>query len=298
MFVKFKLGRRQIGIADYLRSIGEEDPNRTIEKTGPTKVWHLDTKETTLSLAIDTARDLLAQNPELQGKIKNLYCVTETPNKQFPGNSFDIASALELTTSTRLIDLNSGCTGFVDALSLAAQSGSPALIVCSEAYSINSDASQKSIRCLFSDAAAAVYFDPKEYEVLVDESIFVPNTSNVISKEVSGKMNMTGPAVFTFGLSDVTSLFQSVFQKCPDINLCFMHQGSKLMVDELTKVFAETTVIVPTNIRERGNTVSATLPILYADHCENLGSLSEQKMLFVGFGVGLYAHAMVMKRNG
>lgn len=284
-------------MAEYLGSIGEERPQRTIEKTGPVNVWHLGHGESTLSLSIAAAQALFEKHPELRDGVRNLFSVTETPNRQFPGNSFEIATSVNLSNSTKLCDINSGCTGFVDALSLASRTTVPSLIVCAEAYSLNSNIQQKSIRCLFSDAAAAVYFDPAEYEILLDETVFVPNTETIISKPTNAPMSMDGPKVLTFGLNQVLSLIKSVVQRFPEMRYCFIHQGSQLMVDTVVNAFHETKLVFPSNIRERGNSVSATLPILYSDHVEINGPINNKPILFVGFGVGLYAHALVIKKQ-
>lgn len=284
-------------MAEYLKSIGEDRPQRTIEKTGPVNVWHLGHGESTLSLSISAVQGLFEKHPELKGRVQNLFSVTETPNRQFPGNSFEIAKSADLSISTKLHDINSGCTGFVDALSLASRTTAPSLIVCAEAYSLNSEIHQKSIRCLFSDAAAAVYFDPADYEILLDETVFVRDTEEIISKPTNGPMIMDGPKVLTFGLNQVLSLIKSVVQRFPDMRYCYIHQGSQLMVDTVVNAFNETKLVFPTNIRERGNSVSATLPILYSDHVKINGPVYNNPILFIGFGVGLYAHAMVIKKQ-
>ena len=65
-------------------------------------------------------KNFLKKNSKFKKEnIDNLIFVTETNNFNFTGNSFLFASLINLKSNIKLYDLNSGCTGFVDALDLA-----------------------------------------------------------------------------------------------------------------------------------------------------------------------------------
>ena len=90
-------------------------------------------------------------------QINNLIFVTETNNYCFPGNSFLLASKLDLRSKIRLYDLNLGCTGFVEALDLANKLNGNSLIVCAETYSKHIKKFNRSTSSLFSDGGSGVF---------------------------------------------------------------------------------------------------------------------------------------------
>jgi 3-oxoacyl-[acyl-carrier-protein] synthase III len=68
---------------------------------------------------------------------------------------------INLSDEVNIYDLNSGCTGFVDAIKIANKLYGNTLIVCSETYSKNIPYFQRSISTLFSDGASIFLFDKK-----------------------------------------------------------------------------------------------------------------------------------------
>ena len=88
--------------------------------------------------------------------------MTENNTRDYPGNSFLFASKCNLSEELNLYDINSGCTGFIDAIKLADKIDGNTIIVCSETYSKNISGFQRNISTLFSDAAAIFFYDKKK----------------------------------------------------------------------------------------------------------------------------------------
>ena len=97
-----------------------------------------------------------------------LISVTETPMLQLPGNSTSYISRSSLKDDLFAVDLNAGCTGFVDAIRLAFGLKAPTIIVTSETYSTRIVGIQRNLTPVFSDGAAACYFEPVRWKMLAE----------------------------------------------------------------------------------------------------------------------------------
>ena len=64
-----------------------------------------------------------------------------------------------------------------------------------------------------------------------------------------------------------------------------MHQGSGLVCDFFKKKLEKYNIDIPSNIKERGNSVSSTIPILIQD--DNYNFKKNDYFIVCGFGVGL-----------
>jgi len=294
-FSTFQFGRINFDVQKFLESKGVERPLSFIEKTGPSQLNHAGPEEDTLSLGLASSYKLAQFYPELSERVDTLISVTESPALLFPGNSSTLASCLRLAESTRLLDLNAGCTGFVDAVSLSFKIKTPTLIVCSETYSKHDKNQNRATRCLFSDASAATFFDPSKFELVYEDFVFKKNTSSAICVDKFESLVMDGTTVFQFLNTHVVLLIEKALKKHPDITKLFCHQGSALVVSRITSLFSRPGLNIASNITKRGNSVSSTLPILVEDTHEESPVTSDDLILLVGFGVGLQAHLVVFR---
>lgn len=296
MFTEYYLGKNIFDVVSFLSETGEEHIERVLDKTGPKYLNHCSVDEDSLSLAKGAMGKLIARDDFDPNQVEQLISVTESTKLRFPGNSFELASFSGILATAQLVDLNAGCTGFIDALSLAYKSRKKTLIICSETYSKRMGTNQRSVKCLFSDGATATYFDPAEFELVSEVSKYIPNSSLEISCTDDGYLTMNGPGVFTFGLTDVLPLITEALELNPAIKTLFVHQGSKVIVDAIKEKVQRYPVSVPSNIKLRGNTVSATIPLLIEDHCKTQ-FCNNDVFALVGFGVGLYIHGIVLKKK-
>jgi 3-oxoacyl-[acyl-carrier-protein] synthase-3 len=72
-----------------------------------------------------------------------------------------------------------------------------------------------------------------------------------------------------------------------DIDLVVFHQASLMTLDSLVKILNLDMDKVFINIRELGNTVSASIPIALKDAIDAGRIKNNQRILLSGFGVGL-----------
>lgn len=75
---------------------------------------------TTADMIAAAARHLFGNAPLNSADIDGLIVVTQTPDDWSPGTAFEIHHRLELSTNCFVVDINSGCAGYVNGLIQAA----------------------------------------------------------------------------------------------------------------------------------------------------------------------------------
>ena len=289
-FLEIALGSKKIDIENLCKEkFGKKKTKLIIEKTGPKSLSVCNNNENSLTLAIKAYKKLIKKNNKII--FKNLIFVTENNLRNYPGNSFLFASSCNLNEKINLYDINSGCTGFVDAINLADKLVGNSLIICSETYSKNINKFQKNISTLFSDAAAAFFYNKKKFKIIKHTSGFKKNTFDFLTSK-NNKLNMDGRKVFDFVRTIVRPQLAKYLKlnKSKVMKKIFLHQASKIVLIYFKMLFGEK-FIIPSNIDKRGNTVSATIPILIYDNLD----LFKKEVIMCGFGVGLSYSIVTLK---
>lgn len=297
MFIETSFGSKSYNISEDLEQrYGKKTALNILAKTGPKNLFLAATNESSLSLGHAASKKLVLKNKEITDKANYLFSVTESPELLFPGNASALVSLLNLDENISVFDINAGCTGFVDAIRLSVSLPEPSLIVCSETYSKHLKSFKRSVSSLFADAAAAVYFDPKDWELICSKGKTLKNSSEVISCKHNGEVNMTGNLVYDFLLSSVLPFLEEILTKQPDISRAYIHQGSSIVNETIKKKLAKYCKSIPQNLIEKGNTVSATLPILIKDDTLKNPIKSGESILLAGFGVGLSCSVCILRK--
>lgn len=121
-------------------------------------------------LGVAAAEGLFAQHQIDRSTIDFLLFCTQTPDYPLPTTACLMQERLGLPTSIGALDFNLGCSGFVYGLSLAdglIRSGAARRIpVTAETYSKYIDATDRSLRTIFGDGAAATLIDASEEQSL------------------------------------------------------------------------------------------------------------------------------------
>ena len=113
---------------------------------------------------------------------------------------------------------------------------------------------------------------------------------------------MRGADVFLFTLGAVPVCVNDLLDKSKlgieDIDLFIFHQASQLVLDNLIRVMSLDEGKVFINLKYTGNTVSASIPIALKD-AETQGRLvNGDRVMLIGFGVGLSWGATIMTWTG
>lgn len=276
-----------------IKLFGRNKTRELLNKTGPKKLFVCNKDENTLTLSNKAWKNLKKKK---LNNIQTLFYVTETPVKLFPGNGFLFASKNKLNKNIQVIDINSGCTGFVDALTLSLTSQKKTIIICSEAYSKNSKIFNRSVTTLFSDGASAFIPDLKQLKLVDSAFGYKSNTFNDLVCETHSNISMDGKKVYDFVSTEVFPSLIKMLKKNKDrkFDRIYIHQGSKFVVKFLQEKLKSYSNHIPSNIEKTGNFVSATLPILISDDLKKRPLKNKENIVLCGFGVGLaYSFAIV-----
>jgi len=290
------LGEKKINLKkEYKDSFSIKLFNRIIKKTGPKNLFYTNPNTSSLDLAFAAYKNFLKKNKKFETKkIKNIVFVTETNNFNFPGNSFLFASKLNFDPKIKLYDLNAGCTGFVDAIDLAYKLYGNSLIICAETYSKHIKKFDRSVSPIFSDGGSVFYLNKSEAKVIRTFKFFKKNSFNdLCSKEKN--LFMDGKKVFDFVNQEVVSLLLSILKRNKSIKILFNHQASLTVENLIKDKLNNFNLIIPSNIKKIGNTVSSSIPHLINEYLKKNKIKKNSKILLCGFGVGLSVSATILK---
>jgi len=266
-------------------------------------------------LGVAAAEKLIGEHNIDRGSIDYLLFCTQTPDYPLPTTACLMQQRLGLPTSVGALDFNLGCSGFVYGLSLAEgliRSGQARriLLVTAETYSKYIDPTDRSLRTIFGDGAAATLIDAAE-EPSIGEFVFGTDGSGADTLLVNdggarqpetalqpnkrrrwpSRLFMDGPGLVKFTLDVVPPMIDRVLKQAEwtrdDVDYYLMHQATLFMLDHLRTNLSLDEELMPEALKDCGNTVSSTLPLLI-DQLRNSGRLKPGKRtLLIGFGVGL-----------
>ena len=248
--------------------------------------------ETTEYLAIKACKKF---NKSKLKNITHIISVTNTPSKRFPGISNYISTLLNLT-NVHCLNLNLGCTGFVDALEISYElikndKKNKILIVTADTYSKFINKNDKAVRCLFSDGAASTLVSYKKNGLKLKKKVFknIVNTADELSFK-ENEIQMNGPAVVSFTIKDV---IPEIVNLSKNVNCIFSHQAGKVVMSQIQKKVNKK-IFLPMNYSDHGNLVSTSIPLLLKQNITRFKK--EKKILICGFGVGLSVSIMLFQR--
>lgn len=271
----------------------EMDDTFIEEKIGVKEISIKNKNQDTSDLCVEAFNRLTEKIDINKDEIDCLVVVTQNPDYNIPHTSGIVHGKLELKEDCAAFDVSLGCSGFVYGLSIIesymTQNGfKKGLLFTADPYSkvINNDDKNTSI--LFGDAATVSLISDKP---VLKSGIFNFGTigkehENLICRD--HKLYMNGRAIFNFAARYVPKDFKKSLEKhnlkAEDIDSVVFHQGSKFIVDTLTKRLKLDESKVPFNIADFGNTVSSSIPLILE---QQLNDPEINKIYTCGFGVGL-----------
>lgn len=299
------------------------DPtNKLTKKIGITSRYIAEKDETASDLAIQAAEKLFENGIYKKSEIDYLLFCTQTPDYILPTTACIIHEKLKLPTSCGALDFNLGCSGFVYGLSLAKgliESGQAkkVLLLTADTYSKFINENDLSTSLLFGDAAAATLITESSEKNNLGPFVFgtdgsgakdliiyaggarEPIDSKALLEVEDEKGNvrtrrnlyMNGSEVFNFAVREVPKAIVDLLNKentaLNDYDYFVFHQANKYMLEALRRRINIDKNKFSIQLDDSGNTVSSTIPIALKREME-LGHIkSGDKILLVGFGVGL-----------
>jgi 3-oxoacyl-[acyl-carrier-protein] synthase-3 len=242
-----------------------------------------------------------------------LFC-TQTPDYPLPTTSCLMQQRLGLRTSVGAFDFNLGCSGFVYGLFIAegfirTGAAKRVLLVTAETYSKYIHPTDRSLRTIFGDGAAATLIEASDTPslenfqfgtdgsggdtLLVAEGGARPPEDAVKPRHRHrwpSALYMDGPSLISFTVGAIPGLVENILESAglthDDIDTYLFHQATYKMLNQLQQRLGLDDDRLPIVLKDCGNTVSSTIPILI-NELRSTGKLkANSRNMLVGFGVG------------
>lgn len=281
-------------------------------------------RETTATLAFEAAARALAVAGMHPTDVGLIIVATSTPESVFPATASLVQDYLGAARAGAF-DLSAACSGFVYALSMAANAiatGSvrSAVVVGAETMSRVLDWEDRGTCILFGDGAGAVVLrgssvpggllastlrsDGSGGDLLRLPAVYnnpVPGFSPHFSQNGyrQNTIRMNGRQVFRFATRAIADSVQEVVTQAgltlEDVSLIIPHQANVRIIEVAAKRLKVPVDRFFLNVETAANTSAASIPIALCDAIEAGRLAPDDNVVFVGFGGGLTWAASVLK---
>ena len=260
-------------------------------------------QEDTSDMAMKALENLLEVSGLSKDQIQALVVVTQNPDTNLPHVSGLLHGKANLPADCAAFDISLGCSGYVYGLSILksfmdSNGLKYGVLVTSDPYSKIIDPNDKSTSLLFGDAATATLIGPDPVMTL---GSFDFGTQGDLKGSLvcrNGTLQMNGRDVFNFAATVVPLHVEKFLDKIAlnkeDVDCYLFHQGSRYIIETLTKRLGLDFSKVRIGIEQVGNVVSSSIPILLKSELEDI---SIKTILLCGFGVGLSCASCICKRK-
>lgn len=277
--------------------------------------------EYTSDLAVMAARTLFVSHNIDPATVDYLILCTQSPDYFLPTTACVVQAQIGLRLDVGAVDITLGHSGFIYALGLAKgliESGQVrnVLVITAETHSKFANPGDKSARPIVSDGAAAtlVVADPMHDGLtgltlgtdgdgrmglvepiggLRGAEEFSPNSSVEAPglRSDDHDRHMDGQEIFDVTIRVVRGCVDEVLRKAAltmsDVDLFVLHQANGYVTEHLRKMLEIPTEKYLVSMEEYGNIGAATIPIALTNAIAAGRIKKEDKIMLVGFGVGL-----------
>lgn len=261
---------------------------------------------------------LLEKTGTTADEIDLLICATVTPDMIFPSTA-NLISANIGANNAFSYDVNAACSGFIYALTTAAQfieSGmyKKIVVVGGDKMSSIIDYTDRATCIIFGDGAGAVMLEPNtegngiidsfhksdgkgaEFLKLKAGGSKYPATHETIDAR-EHYVYQDGSTVFKFAVTNMADIAAQIMDRnnltADDVDWLVPHQANKRIIDATANRMGLTGDKVMMNIEKYGNTTAGTIPLLLWDY-EN--QLKEgDNLVIAAFGGGFTWGAIYLK---
>ncbi len=270
--------------------------------------------QTTLSLALDAARDALQKGNVDPATIDLIIVATTTPDGVFPSMACRLQNALGIK-GCAAFDVQAVCAGFVYAMSVAdglIRTGGykRALVVGAEVLSRLLDWNDRSTCVLFGDGAGAVVIEASEREGILAHRMHADGSFGVQTLACDARIEqgavqghpfiqMNGRQVFKLAVSSLSESFLEVCQMAgvapADVDVWVPHQANIRiieMIGEKLGIAKEKTV---ETVQMHGNTSAASVPLALDWAVKNGRIKPGDTVMLQGVGAGMTWGSVLLK---
>ena len=296
-----QLGSNKLIVSNLKNSHPQWNIEEVLKKTGIKNIYASNEKEDVLNLSIKSCKKTLKNFDK--SKIDCVIAVTQTAKQKLPSVSCMIQDQLNLRKNIIAFDIGLGCSGFVYGLSvinslLNSNTVKAVLFVCGDTYSKFLDKKNRTCRTVFSDAASSCVVQKINSKKNVEFSFLTDGSGATDLIEINKNIVMKGSNIFHFTTKNIPNIFDDILRKNKlkkgNIDQFVFHQASKLVIDKLIEILKLDKNKVFRNYDKIGNTVSSSIPIVLENLEKNNILKKNQKVMLIGFGVGLSAAATII----
>jgi len=304
--IEFTLGNK----IETIEDLGKYNPDWIIDKlkdkTGIESRPVLGQGENEKSLVLDACKKLFKKIDK--DDVDGIIHVSQSAFSRLPTSACIIQDEIGLPKNLMAFDLIQGCSGFVYGLSAAVSmikqcNLKKVLIICADTYTKYIPTNDRTNRPIFADGAAAAIVEDNDSGIIGPFSFFTDGSggSLLTLNSIEGKeeLFMDGKEVLKFSIREVPKVVNNLLEKANlnknDIDLFIFHQASAVILRRL-KIKLD----IPDekwfqNIKDIGNTVSATIPIAIKQAKDAGLYKPKMKIMLMGFGVGLSIAGCILK---
>ncbi|MBP2662116.1 MAG: Beta-ketoacyl-acyl-carrier-protein synthase [Firmicutes bacterium] len=319
-------------IAGYLPEKVERNDaaKRLTKKTGIYERHIAGEQECASDLAVQAAERMFLQYEIERESIDFIILCTQSPDYFLPTTACILQERLQLSKHCGAFDFNLGCSGYIYGLSIAkglieTGQAKQVLLLTAETYSKFIHPEDETVKPLFGDGATATliateHTDKDGIDSLVfgtdgsgAKHLIVPaggqrnpycKIAKVEQVDDSGNrrtnyhLYMNGGEISNFALNVVPDTVNAILEKASmgkkDVDYYVFHQANKFMLDFLQQKCELHGLPFWNNPTNCGNTVSSSVPLALTQLLEAEKSLPLNRVMVMGFGVGLsWAGCMV-----
>lgn len=273
-----------------------------IQKIGIEYVSRKENNEKSSDLCINAFNDLIKKIEINRDEIGVICVCTQNGDFNIPHTSAIVHNKLGLKKECATFDISLGCSGYVYSIDIVKSfmernNINKGLVFTADPYSEILDKDDKNTNLIFGDAATVT--------LLCNDPVFeIGNCSyetyseyySSLIKEKDKPLFMDGRLIFNFALEYVPSLIEKSLAsnnlEKEGIDLYIMHQANKYMINSLSKRLKIQNDKVPLNIKNYGNTVSSSIPIILSEYINS----DKEYILLCGFGVGLSISSTIIRK--
>ena len=238
--------------------------------------------ELTSDLAVNAARNALANAKLTPEDIDLIICATTTPDNTFPATAVYVQQKLGMTHGAAF-DVQAVCSGFVYGLSVASamvESGQAnrILLIGAETMSRILDWQDRATAVLFGDGAGAVVLEADEIKDASDphvigsyirsdgalaELLYVDGGAS--SSNDVGKLRMQGREVYRHAVGKIADAIETLLAQhnltIADMDWFVPHQANKRIIDGVAKRIGLPPEKPVVTVQDHANTSAASIPL-------------------------------------
>jgi 3-oxoacyl-[acyl-carrier-protein] synthase III len=275
----------------------------------------------TSHLGTEAAKKLLAAQGVRAEEIELIVLASVTPDMLFPATACLIQDRLGAKNAWGF-DLSAACSGFVYALTVAAQfvgagTHKKVLVVGSDVMTSILDFSDRATCVLFGDGAGAVLVEPasSDSEGILDFAHDVdgsggcnlympgggslhPSTEETVKKRMH-YVHQEGQQVFKYAVRRMSELAVQLLERNGfsnrDLALVVPHQANLRIIRAMQERLGVDDSKVMVNIDRFGNTTAATIPLGLMDALEQKRLRKGDLVLLISVGAGYTTGGILMR---